>query len=142
MKAANPYLNFNGNTEEAFSFYRSVFGGEFPMIMRFKDTPEAAKVPADVQDKLMYIALPLGKNNMLMATDACESMGFSLTSGNNMSICISAESETEAGKLFDGLSAGGKILVPLAKQSWGDLFGQVTDKFGIQWMIDYSENHQ
>src|SRR5690349_8196199 len=109
MKSANPYLNFNGNTEEAFNFYKSVFGGDFAMIQRFKDTGEAGKMPAGDQEKIMHIALPLGNGNMLMATDALESMGQKLTVGNNFSISLDADSQAEADKIFNGLSAGGKV---------------------------------
>jgi PhnB protein len=137
MATLNPYLNFNGNTEEAFNFYKSVFGGEFITLQRFKDTPEADRVaPAD-KDKIMHISLPIGKGNILMATDAVESMGHKLTVGNNFSLSLSAESEKEADKIFNGLSAGGKIDVPMSKMFWGAYFGMFTDKFGIQWMINY-----
>ena len=137
MATLNPYLNFNGNTEEAFNFYKSVFGGEFITLQRFKDTPEADRVaPAD-KDKIMHVSLPIGKGNILMATDAVESMGHKLTVGNNFSLSISAESEKEADKIFNGLSAGGKVDVPMSKMFWGAYFGMLTDRFGIQWMINY-----
>ena len=137
MATLNPYLNFNGNTEEAFNFYKSVFGGQFITLQRFKDTPEADRVaPAD-KDKIMHISLPIGKGNILMATDAVESMGHKLTVGNNFSLSISAESEKEADKIFNGLSAGGKVDVPMSKMFWGAYFGMFTDKFGIKWMINY-----
>lgn len=139
MLNVNPYLNFKGNTEEAFNFYKSVFGGEFSMLMRFKDSPEAGNIPADVRDQIMHVALPLGKNNVLMGTDAPESMGFHLTVGNNVHIAIQAESREEADNLFKGLSAGGNIQMPMADMFWGDYYGSFTDKFGIQWMISYNE---
>jgi PhnB protein len=142
MKTVNPYLNFNGNTEEVFNFYKSVFGGEFAMVQRFKDTPEKDKVPAQDQDKIMHIALPIGKGNVLMATDALESMGQKLKAGNNYHLSISADSQDEATHLFNGLSAGGKVMVPLAKMFWGAYFGMFTDKFGTQWMVSYDENQQ
>ncbi len=142
MKALNPYLNFSGNTEEAFTFYKSVFGGEFAMIQRFKDTPEASRVAAKDQDKLMHIALPIGKGNVLMATDALESMGHKLVIGNNIQLSVSADSEAEADKIFKGLSAGGKVDVPLSKQFWGAYFGMCTDKFGVQWMVSFDENQR
>src|SRR4051812_34695893 len=103
MVSANPYLNFSGNTEEAFNFYKSVFGGEFVMVQRFKDTPEASHIPAEYGDKLMHIALPIGKNNILMATDALESMGQKLTFGNNFSIALHMESREEADRIFKGI---------------------------------------
>jgi PhnB protein len=139
MTTINPYLNFAGNTEEAFNFYRSVFGGEFSSLVRFKDTPEAAKVPAKEQEMLMHISLPIGKGNILMGTDALESMGHKLTPGTNFSLCVSAESQPEADKLFAGISAGGKITVPIAKMFWGAYFGMCFDKFGIQWMVSFDE---
>lgn len=140
MKAVNPYLNFNGNTEEAFNFYKSVFGGEFVTLQRFKDTPEAGKMPSEVADKLMHVSLPIGKGNILMGTDALESMGQKLTVGNNFSLAISADNEAEADKIFDKLSAGGKVEMQMAKVFWGDYFGMLTDKFGIQWMISFAYN--
>ncbi|NJD21395.1 MAG: VOC family protein [Melioribacter sp.] len=140
MLKINPYLNFNGNTEEAFNFYKSVFGGEFRMLMRFKDTPEAGNIPADARNQIMHIALPLGRDNVLMATDAPESMGFGLKVGNNVHIAIQTESREEADKLFKGLSAGGKVQMPMADMFWGDYYGAFTDKFGVQWMISFTKN--
>src|SRR3954463_836342 len=102
MPNINPYLNFPGTTEDAFNFYRSVFGGEFLSIQRFKDTPDSDKMPADVADMIMHISLPIGKGNVLMGTDAPSSMGFQLAQGNNMYICISPDSEEEATNLFNG----------------------------------------
>ncbi|OGU66587.1 MAG: glyoxalase [Stygiobacter sp. RIFOXYC12_FULL_38_8] len=138
MLKLNPYLNFNGNTEEAFNFYKSVFGGEFSFLMRYKDTPEAGNIPADAKNQIMHVALPLGKDNVLMGTDAPESMGFGLKVGNNVHIAIQAESREEADKLFKGLSAGGNIQMPMADMFWGDYFGSFTDKFGVQWMISFT----
>ena len=140
MAIINTYLNFPGTAEEAFNFYKSVFGGEFSFFQRFKDTPEGAGMSAGEQEKIMHVGLPIGKGGALMATDALESQGFNLTSGNNYSICISAESEEEAEKLFYGLSVGGRILVPLEKASWGAYFGMFNDKFGISWMVNYDYN--
>lgn len=137
MVTINPYLNFKGNTEEAFNFYKSVFGGEFLTLMRFKDTPEADRVPDNEKDMVMHVALPIGKGNVLMATDALDSMGHTLTAGNNISLSVSTESEEEADKIFKGLSAGGKVTMPMGKQFWGSYFGMLNDKFGIQWMVSY-----
>ncbi|HRN26383.1 MAG: VOC family protein [Ignavibacteriaceae bacterium] len=140
MKSINPYLNFPGNTEEAFNFYKKVFGGDFlGGIFRFKDTPEAEKMNAADKEKIMHVALPMGKSNMIMATDALESMGFKLTFGNNFYISIDAESKEEADKLFNALSEGGKIEVKMADQFWGDYFGSLADKFGVRWMINYAK---
>jgi len=137
MKVVNPYLNFNGNTEVAFNFYKSVFGGEFTMLMRFKDVPDQ-NIPDEAMNQIMHVALPLGKNNMLMGTDALESMGFTLTVGNNVHIAIHTESREEADKLFNGLSAGGNIQMPMADMFWGDYYGSFADKFGVQWMISFT----
>jgi PhnB protein len=140
MATINPYLNFKGNTEEAFNFYKSVFGGEFTSLQRFKDTPEGDRVPPADKEKIMHVALPIGKGNVLMATDAIESMGHKLTAGNNFHISITPDSEEETTKLFNGLSAGGNVTVPLQKMFWGATFGMFTDKFGVQWMVNYDEN--
>lgn len=142
MATLNPYLNFNGNTEEAFYFYKSVFGGEFLGLQRFRDIPEGDKLPPEDQDKIMHVALPIGKGNILMATDALESMGQKLTAGNNFSLSISTESEAEADRIFKALSEGGQVTMPLQKAFWGDYFGMLTDRFGIQWMISYSYEQQ
>ena len=139
MATLNPYLNFAGNTEEAFDFYKSVFGVEIKFLQRFKDTPEAARVASGEREKVMHVALPVGKGNTLMATDALESMGHKLTVGNNISLSLETESKEEADKLFRGLSAGGKVNVPLADAFWGGYFGMVTDRFGIQWMVNYTK---
>ena len=142
MTAINPYLNFPGTTEEAFNFYKSVFGGEFAMLQRFKDTPEKDRVPAHEQDKIMHIALPIGKGTILMATDALESMGQKLTAGNNFHLSISTESEEDANTLFNALAARGSITIPLEKMFWGAYFGMCTDQFGVQWMVSYDANYQ
>lgn len=139
MPTLNPYLNFNGNTEEAFNFYKSVFGGEFiGGISRFKDTPDGAKMSAADGNKVMHVALPIGKGNILMATDAMESMGQKLTAGNNFYLSLETDSKEEADKLFIKLSAEGKIEMPLQDTFWGAYFGMFTDKFGVQWMINYT----
>lgn len=138
MKAVNTYLNFPGNTEEAFNFYKSVFGGELVGLTRFKDIPESDNVKPHEKEKLMHVSLPIGKNNVLMATDALESMGQKLTVGTNFHISVTAESKEEAAKVFNGLSNGGEVSMPLADTFWGDYFGMLTDKFGIQWMVNYT----
>jgi PhnB protein len=130
------YLNFNGNTEEAFAFYRSVFGGEFTSLVRFKDMPMAgATIPEADAGKIMHISLPVG-NNSLMASDSLESMGMQLHQGNNVYIFIAPDSKPEADRIFAALSAGGEIEMPMADQPWGDYFGSFRDKFGVLWMID------
>jgi PhnB protein len=142
MASFNIYLNFPGNTEEAFNFYKSVLGGEFLTIMRYKDSPGCENMPPDLQDKIMHIALPVGKGNTLMGTDSVEGPGPKLVIGNNLSISVQPESEAEARQLFEGLSAGGAITVPFEKAFWGAHFGMFTDKFGVQWMVNYDENHR
>jgi PhnB protein len=139
MATLNPYLNFPGNTEEAFNFYKSVFGGEFlGGISRFKDTPEGSKMSAADGEKVMHVALPIGRGNILMATDAMESMGQKLTVGNNFYLSLEADSKEEAEKLFVKLSAGGKIEMPLGDAPWGAYFGMFADQFGVQWMVNYT----
>ena len=137
MATINPYLNFMGNTEEAFNFYKSVFGGEFAGFQRFKDVPGSENMPAEDQEKIMHVALPIGQGNVLMGTDTLESMGHSLAIGSNISLSISADSKEEADQLFNGLSEGGKVEMPMDDAFWGAYFGMFTDKFGVQWMINY-----
>ena len=139
MALINPHINFNGNAEEAFNFYKSVFGGEFATIVRFKDisSPEFPVAENDA-NKIMHIALPIGKNS-LMANDVPESMGRVNENENRSKIMISAESREEADKLFNGLSEGGNIEMPIADSPWGSYFGMFRDKFGIEWMVDFQE---
>ncbi|MCB0155776.1 MAG: VOC family protein [Anaerolineae bacterium] len=144
MKAVNPYLNFSDNCETAFEFYKSVFGGEFLTVMRFKDVPaevmdEGHQMPDSEAEKIMHIALPLGQESILMGSDVPEAMG-TITTGDNFAISLSADSEAEATTLFNKLSAGGQVTMPLDKAFWGDYFGMCTDKFGVQWMIGYAYN--
>ena len=139
MALINPHINFNGNAEEAFNFYKSVFGGEFEKIIRFKDisTPEYPVVENEA-NKIMLITLPIGKN-MLMANDVPESMGQVNENENRSKIFISAESREEADKLFSGLSAGGNIEAPIGDSPWGTYFGMFRDKFGIEWMVAFDQ---
>lgn len=137
MTFINPYLNFNGNTEEAFNFYRSVFGGEFGMVMRYGDTTEAGKVPEEAKNKIMHMSLPITLTNVLMGTDALESMGHPLTMGNNFSLSVHTDSRENADKIYNGLAAGGKASMPMQDTFWGSYYGMLTDKFGIQWMVSY-----
>ena len=141
MTTINPYLAFDGNCEEAFNFYKSVFGGDFMTVMRFKDVPAEYEMAEGEGEKVMHIALPIGQGTVLMGSDTPAQMG-PLTTGNNYSISISTESEAEAAKLFKGLSTGGQVTMPLDKAFWGDYFGMLTDKFGIQWMVSYDYNQQ
>ena len=137
MATINPHINFNGNAEEAFTFYKSVFGGEFTMIVRFKDmsSPEFPVVENDA-NKVMHIGLPIGKN-ILMGNDVPESMGRTNENENRSKISISAESREEAEKLFYGLSEGGNVEMPMADSPWGSYFGMFRDKYGIEWMVDF-----
>ena len=139
MPVINPYLNFKGTTEAAFNLYKSVFGGEFAMVQRFKETPEADKVSAADKDKIMHIALPIGKDNVIMGSDAVEGMGGAFVAGNNFSLSISAESQADADRIFKGLSAGGKVTMPMAKTFWGAYFGMLVDQFGVNWMVSHNE---
>lgn len=137
MALINPHINFNGNAEEAFTFYRSVFGGEFKKIIRFKDlaSPEWP-VPGNEANKIMHIELSFGKN-FLMANDVPESMGRTNENENRSKIFIIAESREEADKLFNGLSAGGTIEGPIGDSPWGTYFGMFRDKYGIEWMVQF-----
>ena len=135
----NVYLNFEGNAEEAFEFYRSVFGGEFAAAVRYRDMPmEGMDIPAEDQNKMMHIALPIGSDNVLMATDTLRSLGQELTQGNNVYISLHPASREEADRLFEGLSQGGDAEMPMGDQVWGDYFGSFKDKFGVKWMINQS----
>jgi PhnB protein len=143
MATVAPYLTFNGNCEEAFNFYKSVFGGDFQYVGRFKDMPaDQGPIPESEKNKIMHISLPLGHGSILMGSDSSDAFGQATIVGNNFSISINAESADEARKLFDGLSAGGKITMPLNKTFWGSFFGMLVDKFGIQWMISFDENQK
>ena len=138
MKAINPYLTFAGTSEEAFLFYRSVFGGEFSMLQRFGDTPMAAQFPAAERNRIMHVALPLKNGTILMATDICESMGQKVCVGTNTSIAIETDSEAEATALFTALSAGGRVDSAPQKMFWGAFYAAWADRFGIQWMVNYT----
>ena len=144
MAQINPHINFNGNAEEAFTFYKSIFGGEFAMIVRFQDldlsSPEHPISENDA-NKIMHIALPIGKTNVLMGNDVPEMMGQVNENENRSKISISAESKEEADKLFNGLSAGGKVEAPIGDSPWGSYFGMFRDKYGIEWMVDFDPKY-
>ncbi|MBB6002349.1 VOC family protein [Arcicella rosea] len=141
MATITPYLVFNGNCEEAFNFYKSVFGVEFSYIGRFKDAPSEEPLSESEGEKIMHVTLPIGDNHVLMGSDTSETHGL-VTFGSNFSISINAESKEEATALFDGLSAGGQITMPLQDTFWGAYFGMFVDKFGIQWMVNYDTAEQ
>ena len=138
MASINPWINFNGNAEEAFTFYKSVFGGEFAKVVRFKDleSPEFP-VAEKEKNKIMLITLPVGKNNVLMANDIPEVLGRVSEHENRSKISISTESKEEADRLFTGLSAGGEVEGPMGDGPWGSYAGMFRDKYGIEWIIEY-----
>jgi len=140
MAKFNIYLNFPGNAEEAFVFYRAVFGGTFSSVVRFKDMPMPGEHlrKAD-ENKIMHIALPVGKDDVLMASDALESLGQKLVRGNASYISVHTGSRDEADRDFKALAAGGTIEMPIADQPWGDYYGSLKDKFGILWMVNCSK---
>lgn len=139
MKTINPWINFNGNTEEAFTFYKSVFGGEFAKVIRFKDLASAEfPVSKDEEDKIMLITLPIGSTTILMANDVPAFMGKVNENENRSKILLSTESKEEAEKLFNGLSAGGKVEGPMSDGPWGTYCGMFRDKYGIEWIIEFA----
>jgi len=138
MTKINVYLNFPGNTEEAFNFYKAGFGGEL-QVFRFKDMPmEGVSLSEEDANKIMHVSLPIG-DDVLMGTDALASMGQDLRVGNNVSISVSPDSRAEADRIFNALSAGGEVEMPMGDQMWGDYYGSCRDKYGIQWMVNYHE---
>ncbi len=138
MAIINPHINFNGNAEEAFNFYRSVFGGEFSKVVRFKDfANEEFQVPAKEENKIMHISLPIGKYNTLMGNDVPEVLGKVNENEHRSKITVSVESKEEADRIFNGLSAGGVVEMPVSDSPWGTYFGMFRDKYGIEWMVQY-----
>jgi PhnB protein len=143
MATINPYIHFNGNAEEAFTFYKSVFGGEFAMVTRFKELSNPDHpIPATEANKIMHIALPIGRTSVLMASDTPEFMGKHNENETRSKISVSAESKEEADKLFNALSVGSNVEMPIADSPWGSYFGMLRDKYGIEWMIDYNPKYQ
>ena len=145
MATINPYIHFNGNTEAAFNFYKSVFGGEFARVMRYKDVSQmegcdGMQVAENDLEKIMHIALPVGNDDVLMANDVLESMG-KVSEINNFSLSVSADSKEDAERIFNGLAEGGKVEMPLNDTFWGAYFGMFEDKFGIRWMVSYDQNY-
>jgi PhnB protein len=140
MASINPYIHFNGNAEEAFTFYKSVFGGEFARVARFKDLASTQHpISEKEQNKIMHIALPIGKSSVLMGSDTPEFMGRHNENENRSKISVIADSKEEADKIFNGLSAGGNVEMPIGDSPWGSYFGMFRDKYGIEWMIDFSK---
>lgn len=142
MATINPHINFNGNAEEAFNFYKSAFGGEFKKLIRFKDLAnEDFPIAAHEADKIMHIALPIG-NSVLMGNDVPEVLGRTNEQENRSKIVITAASKAEAEHLYNELSAGGTIEMPISDSPWGTYFGMFRDKYGIEWMVEYDPNNQ
>ncbi|HRN55910.1 MAG TPA: VOC family protein [Agriterribacter sp.] len=131
----NPYLNFDGNAEEAFRFYQTVFGGEL-YIQKMSEAPSTENLPDAEKSRIMHVGLPIGNGQFLMASDILPSLGHVLHVGNNNYISVTPDSREEADRIFNGLSAGGVVEMPMADMFWGDYFGSFTDKFGVKWMIN------
>jgi PhnB protein len=141
MKSIHPWINFNGNAEEAFTFYKSVFGGEFTKIIRFKDLARTEfSVLEKEEQKIMYIALPISEGNVLIANDVPEFMGKVNENENRSKILINTQSKEEADRLFNGLSAGGSVEGSMGHSPWGTYAGMFRDKYGIEWIIEFSPN--
>lgn len=143
MTSVNPYLIFNGNCEAAFDFYKSVFGGEYPYIGKFKDMPpsDGQTLSAEDAERIMHVSLPISPETILMGSDTTEEQG-AMVFGNNISISINTDSTAKADHLFNGLSAGGQVKMPMEKTFWGAYFGMFVDKFGIHWMVNFDESPQ
>jgi len=142
MRAINPWINFNGNAEEAFTFYKSVFGGAFTKIVRFKDLAgDEFPIAEDDANKIMYICLPVGKNNVLIANDVPGFMGRVDENENRSKIHVVAESREEAEQIFNGLSAGGIVEGPIGDSPWGTYAGMFRDKYGIEWIIEFDPGY-
>lgn len=140
MLTINPYINFNGNAEEAFNFYKSVFGGEFGSIVRFKDLESADfPVPEKEANKIMRITLPIGENT-LIANDVPEALGRVNENENRSKIAINVDSREEADRIFRGLSVGGTVEMPMDESPWGTYFSMFRDKYGIEWTVEFDPN--
>jgi PhnB protein len=142
MTTVNAYLTFEGQCEAAFHFYKSVFGEDFPYVGRYKDMPSETPLSDADGEKIMHMSLPIGEGTILMGSDSAGEWGGKTIMGNNISLSINADSQAEADRIFNGLSAGGKVTMPLNKTFWGAYFGMFTDKFGIHWMINYDFEQQ
>lgn len=144
MAQVNAYLNFKGNCEEAFNFYKSVFGGEFPFVGRYKDMPQADGGYSEAMDgeKIMHMSLPISKETVIMGSDVGGEWAKHVVEGNNVQLSVNTDSEEEAQRIFNGLSAGGQVTMAMEKTFWGALFGMFIDKFGINWMVNYDYNQE
>jgi len=143
MASINPYIHFNGNAEDAFTFYKSVFGGEFSKIVRFKDLKlEGSPFSEKEAEKIMFIALPIGKNGMLLGSDTPEQLGKHSENETRSKIHVSVGSKAEADNIFTGLSKDGQIEMPIDESPWGSYFGMFRDKFGIEWMVEFDAKSQ
>ena len=142
MTKVNAYLTFNGNCEEAFCFYKSVFGGEFQYIGRYKDVPPTDRQTFRLEndEKIMHVSLPISKETILMGCDSTDAFAQGIISGNNISLSIDTDSEEEANRLFKKLPVGGQIKMPMSQTFWGAYFGVLTDRFGINWLINCESN--
>ena len=145
MTVVKPYLSFNGQCEAAFKFYQSVFGGELELY-RFKETPSEEEggypIAENEMERVMHVSLPIGDHCLLMGCDTSDSSGPVAKFGDNISISVSTDSEAEALRIFNALSPGGQITMPIEKTFWADLFGMLIDRFGIPWMVFYEEGKQ
>ncbi|MDD2331408.1 MAG: VOC family protein [Candidatus Cloacimonetes bacterium] len=137
MITVNPYLNFKGNCLEAFEFYKSVFGGDFPYVGKFRDMPteDGKPLPEALQEKIMHMSLPISKETSLMGADVLEEFGQRVGFDGNVELMVNTDSQKEADQIWEKLSAGGTITMPLEVAFWGDYFGSLTDKFGVRWMV-------
>jgi len=143
MAQVNAYMTFNGNCEEAFNFYKSVFGGEFKLISRFKDMPsmEGMTLPESAGEKIMHVSLPISKETILMGSDANPMFG-DVPIGKNISMSVGADSKEEAGQIFQALAEGGQITMPIADTFWNAYFGMLVDIYGIIWMVNFDNPPQ
>lgn len=144
MTTVNVYLTFKGNCEEAFNFYKSVFGGEFPYVGRFGDMPDMEGKPSSASDKqrIMHISLPISAETILMGSDTTAEYEAQFSQGNNFSISITTDSKEKADHYFNSLSEGGHATMPMNQTFWGDYFGMLVDSFGINWMISFKDEKQ
>lgn len=139
----NIYLTFDGNCKEAFEFYKSVFGGDFPQVSTFAEMPPQEGIPSvkeEEKDRIMHMSLPISKETVLMGSDTGGEWASQFQQGNNFSISVNTENKEEADRIFNELSQGGNIMMPMDKTFWGSYFGMFQDKFGINWMVSFDEN--